>query len=161
MTLIIVPPAAIAPGVYQTFTDATLADLVATAGDSEPAEATFEFGLDFAQVDNRLTSVDLTMRLAINMPEWSNAGSRPAAERNEWARFLRALRYHEDGHIDIFRREAPVTYKKLTASTPGKINEVLGAEKRRIQRLSDQYDTATGHGTKQQTPDGTTVITVP
>jgi len=161
MTLQLIPASAIAAGTYQTFTDATLADLVATAGDSEPAEATFEFRLDFAQVDNRITLVDLQVLLVINMPEWPNAQRRPDPEKNEWQRFLRALRVHEDGHIDIFRRESATTYQRLLAATPATINAVLARERRRIQGLSDQYDTRTGHGTKQQTPHGTTVITVP
>jgi len=162
MTLSILPAGAITPGVYETFTDATLGDLVDNANpNEEPGEATFAFAMNFAQVDNRITTVDLTMRLTIGMPEWPNAANRPDAERNEWNRFLRALRVHEDGHIAIFRREAPATYQKLLAATPGTINRELRSERARIQGLSDDYDTRTDHGRTQQTPHGTTVIVVP
>jgi len=162
MTLSILPAGAITPWVYHTFTDATLSDLVDNADpNEEPGEAKFEFGMNFAQVDNRLTTVDLTVRLTIGMPEWPNGANRPEAERNEWNRFLRALRVHEDGHIDIFRREAPVTYQKLLAATPSTINRELRTEKTRIQGLSDQYDVSNDHGRTQQTPHGTTVITAP
>ena len=162
MTLSILPAGAIAAGVYHTFTDATLSDLVDNADpNEEPGEATFEFGLNFAQVDNRLTTVDLTMRLSIGMPEWPNAVHRPDPEKNEWNRFLRALRVHEDGHIAIFRRESSLTYRRLLAATPATINDVLGTEETRIRGLSDRYDVRTDHGRTQQTPHGNTVITVP
>jgi hypothetical protein len=101
------------------------------------------------------------MRLSIGMPVWTKVAQRPAAERTDWARFLRALRVHEDGHIRIFRAEAPTSYQLLTQSTPDAINDVLAKETARIEALSDAYDHRTDHGQSQQTPHGTTVITVP
>jgi hypothetical protein len=162
MTLRILPAGAISAGVHHTFTDATLADLVDAFDPSEePALAEFAFSMSFAHAGGRLTNVDLTMRLTIDMPVWSKVGRRPQAEQDEWARFLRALRVHEDGHIAIYRREAPITYERLLESTPGAVEALLETERVRIVGLSDAYDTRTGHGTTQQTPHGTTVITVP
>jgi predicted secreted Zn-dependent protease len=162
MALRILPAGAIVASVHYTYTDQTLADLVASMSrHNEPAEAKFEFELSFDHAAGRLTNVELTMWLTIAMPEWTEVGTRPQRERTEWSRFLRALRHHEDGHIDIFRAEAPTAMRALEAATPRTINSVLAAQKRRIQRLSNTYDTQTGHGTRQQTPDGTTIINVP
>jgi hypothetical protein len=162
MTLQILPAGAITAGVHDTFTDTTLEDLVDNADTTqEPGLAEFAFELGFDHANGRLTRVDLTMRLTIDMPEWSNVGRRPQAEQDEWNRFLLALRHHEDGHIAIFRREAATTYRKLLRSRPGTINGVLTREKNRIKGLSRAYDHRTNHGLTQQTPHGTTVITVP
>jgi len=161
MTLRILPAGAITPGVHHTFTDATLADLVANAPNREPALAEFHFDLNYAHANNRITSVDLTVRLTIDMPEWTEVGQRPQAEQDEWNRFLRAVRGHEDGHIEIFRREAPKSYRRLLRARPGTINDVRTAEETRIEALSDAYDHRTDHGRRQQTPHGNTVITVP
>jgi predicted secreted Zn-dependent protease len=162
MTLRILPAGAIAAGVHRTLTDATLEDLVDTAGaDGELARAEFAFALDYDHANGRLTRIDLTVRLTIDMPEWPNSSRRPQAEQDEWDRFLRALRVHEDGHIAIFRREAATTYRTLQRSRPGTINDALAREEERINRLSVAYDHRTGHGRTQQTPHGTTEIQVP
>lgn len=161
MTLRILPAGAITPSVHHTFEDETLADVAANTDADEPALAEFSFEMSFDHEANRITRVELTMWLTIAMPEWTNVSGRPQAEQDEWARFLRALRHHEDGHIAIFRREAQTTYNRLTAATAKTINRVLNTERARIQRLSDAYDHTTDHGRTQQTPHGTTIINVP
>jgi predicted secreted Zn-dependent protease len=159
----IVPAGTITAGTSHTFDAATLRDLAASmAGLDEVGHADFDLALAFStDGGNRLTNVDLTMTLTIDMPVWTQVSSRPEAERNEWNRFHRALRAHEDGHISICRAEAPTTYEKLTKATASTINDVLEAERLRIKRLNDAYDTRTGHGTRQQTAHGSTTITVP
>ena len=105
--------------------------------------------------------MDLTLTLAIKMPVWNHYASRPRVERREWNRVMRALRVHEDGHIDLFKREAPTTLTQLEAASPSTIQTVMKNEKQRIQGLSDAYDRRTDHGRTQRTPHGTTVIDAP
>ena len=159
----IVPAGGITAGTGHTFDGATLRAVVnAMHGMDEVGHADFDLAMNFStDGGERVTNVDLTMRLTIDMPEWTKSAGRPAAERDEWNRFMRALRHHEDGHITICRREAPTTYQRLTRATASTINDVLDRERARIQALNDAYDTRTGHGTSQNTPDGNTVITVP
>lgn len=162
MTLRILPAGAITPGVSRRFQARTLAALADAATDTDEAGyASFRFHLDYRQANDRLTRVDLTMRLRIGMPVWVHRNSRPVAERTEWDRSHRALRDHEDGHIAIFRAEAPTTYDRLLQASPATINTVLAGEESRIQQLSDAYDRSTEHGRRQQSPNGTTVIQVP
>jgi predicted secreted Zn-dependent protease len=161
MTLRFQPPGAITAGVSRRFRERTLADIADASDADEAGSATFRFDLDFRHANGQLTRVDLTVRLRIGMPVWIHRNGRPAAERNEWDRFHRALRHHEDGHIDIFRAEAPASYERLLRATPGTINAVREEEESRIQALSDDYDHRTDHGRRQQTPHGTTVIQVP
>jgi predicted secreted Zn-dependent protease len=127
----------------------------------EAAYAEFDFELSFSTAGNRVTRVDLIMWLTIDMPVWSRVDRSSQAEQDEWNRFVRALRAHEDGHIAICRREAPKTYRKLTRSTPGRINAVLDSEKVRIKALNDAYDHRTDHGRSQRSPHGTTAINLP
>jgi len=157
-----IPATTIAPGVFHTFTDATLKDLVDNLDPkAEAGEAKFRFGMKYTPVADRITNLILTMTLTIAMPRWPNAAKRPKKEQDEWNRFLKALRFHEDGHISIFRREAYTTWDKLLAATPATIDQVLADEETRIQALSDAYDLKTDSGMKQTSPHGTTVITVP
>lgn len=158
----IIPTGTITAGLSHRFREATLAQLVAAAEElDEMGHADFRYALNFGHANGQLTRVDLTMRLTIDMPTWTQAVRRPQAERDEWERFLRALRVHEDGHIAICRPEAPTTYERLLAATPDTINDVLNEETERIRALNRAYDTRTGHGTTQQTPHGTTVIQIP
>jgi hypothetical protein len=159
----IVPAGSITAGTSHTFDGGSLRDVVnAMQGLDEVGHADFDLAMSFStDGGERVTNVDLTMQLTMDMPVWTKAAGRPTGERNEWNRFMRALRHHEDGHITICRREAPTTYQRLTRATASTINDVLDRERARIQALNDAYDTRTGHGTTQNTPDGNTVITVP
>jgi predicted secreted Zn-dependent protease len=162
MTLSILPAGAIAPGVHHTFKQRTLADVSSSmSAMSEAAHADFDLQMSYGHANGRITTVDLTMNLSIDMPVWSGLGNARKAEQNEWNRFLRALRAHEDGHITICRREAATTYDRLLRASPRTINDVLDAERARIQRLNNVYDHQTNHGRAQNTPHGNTVITLP
>jgi predicted secreted Zn-dependent protease len=157
------PSGTVPSSVGRTFTEATLAGVAGNvANHDEAGGAEFRFQMDFQQNGNGLiTGVDLVMHLTVVLPVWQNRDHRPEPEQREWDRFLRALRVHEDGHITIFRREAPTTYRRLKRARPQTIRDVLNAETERIQRLSDAYDHQTDHGRNQRTPHGTTVIQVP
>jgi predicted secreted Zn-dependent protease len=162
MSVRILPTGTVPAGVHHTFNESSLEDVsLAMNGMDEAAYADFEFELSFSTAGNRVTRVDLIMWLTIDMPVWSRVDRSPQAEQDEWNRFMRALRAHEDGHIAICRREAPKTYRKLTRASAGRINNVLEAERVRIKALNDAYDHRTDHGRSQRTPHGTTEIQLP
>ncbi len=142
--------------------DATLRDLARNNAGQELGAANFETSLTYAtDAAGRMSRVDLTFTLSIEMPVWTRYASRPEAERREWDRFYRALLEHERGHIAIFRREAQPAYVRLLAATAATIDSLLDQETQRIQRLSDAYDRQTNHGLRQNSPHGTTVIVAP
>jgi predicted secreted Zn-dependent protease len=162
MSFRILPAGEIVPGVSHTFEEETLEEVAAAVEAlPEAGKADFEFHLDYAYAGSRLTQVDLTMVLTLAMPGWTHVSRRPREEREEWQRFLRALRAHEDGHFEIFRREGAVAYERIRSARAGRINDVRAAEERRIDGLSHAYDLRTDHGLSQKTPHGTTVIQVP
>jgi predicted secreted Zn-dependent protease len=109
----------------------------------------------------RQAEVTLNVRLFLRMPVWTKRGERPKAERDEWDRFYRALRYHEDGHLDLFRREFTKSFERLKRVADDEIQDTLVEEVARIHQLNEQYEHDTDHGRTQQTPFGTTVINVP
>lgn len=163
MTLKIIPSGTVNAGVSHWFKQKTLAQVAqAIVARGEAGSATFEFDPPkYWANGDKLTRVDLKMKLSIKMPKWSRYARRPKAERREWNRFYKALRYHEDGHIKIFRDEAPTTYEVVKKATPDTLQSIFDSEVARIQKLSDEYDERTHHGLKQATPHGTTVIQIP
>jgi Bacterial protein of unknown function (DUF922) len=163
MALTIVEPDAIS-GLSHRLTALTLADLAReiTRVGAGIGAAKWNFGTySWRQGQGGRLDVDLTMTLTILMPVWMNVTNRPGNEKREWRRWHAALRYHEDGHHAICRREAQVMYDRMRAATPSTIGVVFAREKQRIQALNNAYDVQTGHGSTQQTPHGTTVMQVP
>jgi hypothetical protein len=161
MSFRILPAGEIVAGVSHTFHHETLdevADAIVALGEAGKAEFGLHLDFDFR---GRQPQVDLTMVLTLAMPVWTQVSGRPREEREEWQRFLRALRVHEEGHFEIFRREGPVAYEEIRRAGERRIKSVRSAEERRIKRLSKAYDLRTDHGLTQMTPHGTTVIQVP
>ncbi|MFO1049448.1 MAG: DUF922 domain-containing protein [Geminicoccaceae bacterium] len=139
-----------------------MADLAQNMAGQELGAATFETNLTWrSNSAGRLTQVDLTVALGIEMPVWARYSSRPEAERREWDRFYGVLLEHERGHIAIFRREFQTAYARLLTASAATAQGLLERETARIQGVSDQYDRQTDHGRRQNSVHGTTVIVVP
>jgi predicted secreted Zn-dependent protease len=162
MTLRVLPAGAITAGVHHTFNETTLSAVSNSMSQMEEAAKTeFEFEMSFQTAGGRVSNVELAMSITVDMPVWSKVSSRPQAEQTEWNRFLLALRAHEDGHVDICRREAPTAFARVSAARPGNINDVLERERLRIIAVNEAYDRRTDHGRTQNTPHGNTTITIP
>lgn len=105
---------------------------------------------------NHIVAAGVDVAITVTLPHWANATSRPQAERDEWERFMGALRNHEQGHVDLavtYLEHADTLlngYDEHTAATQWQDN--LDA----LQQMSDQYDASNDHGRSA----GTT-ITVP
>ena len=156
------PTGTVSPTPTRRLDDATLADLAQNMAGQELGAATFETNLTWrSSSGGRLTQVDLTVTLGIEMPIWTRYSSRPEVERREWDRFYGVLLEHERGHIAIFRREAQAAYARLLTAAPATVQGLLERETQRIQGVSDQYDRQTDHGRRQNSGHGTTIISVP
>jgi predicted secreted Zn-dependent protease len=106
--------------------------------------------------------LDLILKVTMEMPFWINYSSRPKAEKDEWDRFYKALRYHEDAHHALAKREANTMYLTLRKEkTVANLRSVFQRELNRIQRSSDAFDLKVDHGRKQTSPYGNTIITIP
>ena len=96
--------------------------------------------------------------LQVSMPEWTRFRRRPKAEQDEWTRFYNALRFHEEGHTEIFRRGNADAYRRLNGTPADAVRAGHAQAVSLIQAQSDEYDRLTGHGTLQDTPFGSTAI---
>src|SRR5262249_30212729 len=125
----------------------------------EAAKAGWHFEYSYKSTGSTITDVDLTLTLYMKMPEWSKYSSASEKEQMEWDRFLRALRFHEDGHHDLCRREAKTVYDTLSeAKTLKALKSAYDSEIARVQGLSDAYDDSVDHGKTQTSLHGTTII---
>jgi predicted secreted Zn-dependent protease len=96
-------------------------------------------------------------RITVDLPKWQNFAKAPDADKKEWARFVKCTRTHEQGHADRVRKfmnkDMPAEWKSASAPTVKALKQrlkALGAlVKAKLQEMSDDYDTDTGHGATQ------------
>lgn len=93
---------------------------------------------------------------SVELPRWANFLTASDADREEWGRFMRALRVHEQGHVDLAHRfieNIDPQDRQVTGATMQEIQENLtwlGEELRTsLQIEHDLYDERTGHGATQ------------
>lgn len=127
----------------------------------EVGSASFDVTAIPPETRKRGAEPTVTVTLTIEMPVWAERDRRPKAEQDEWDRFLEALRAHEDGHVELYRREFQKSFKRLKKVAPDELRDETDVEVVRVKRVNKTFDKVTGHGTKQKSPHGTTVIKVP
>lgn len=143
------------------FSSSNLEALASDVADQEEL-ASAEWAINQSWRQNGSTfEVDLDVALTVTLPEWTRAANRPAAEQAEWERVLNVLREHEDGHIDIYRREANRIYRSLLRASPRTIEQVFEQGKARANQLQVAYDRTTNHGRNQRGRHGNAIIQVP
>lgn len=114
-----------------------------------------------------VTSANVRVTLSKQMPTWSNKANRPLAERTEWDRFWNALNFHENGHVGIVREEASTgrgftgAHRLLENHPSSDAQSTMDTLSSSVGDANVAYDATTQHGLTQQTPFGTTVITIP
>jgi predicted secreted Zn-dependent protease len=117
----------------------------------EAAKTEWFADYEFTAPRGRLVSVTVKVRTVVTMPRWAGEASARPAEKNEWNRFLSALRAHEKGHLELVVRQL----KDVDAQLVGK--SIAAARDRWMQALealnatSEAYDRATDHGRRQGT----------
>lgn len=104
----------------------------------------------------RVTDVDVRVRLTVSLPRWTPGSGASSALRQQWNRFLRSLRIHEDGHVQIGRRGAARLREALSGLWAGSCDELEAVVRREGTRILDdlqeahrRYDERTGHGARQ------------
>lgn len=93
---------------------------------------------------------------SVEMPRWANFLAASDADRQEWGRFMRALRVHEQGHVDIAHRfiaNIDAQDRQVTGATMQEIQENLqylaDELQATLQEEHDEYDRRTTHGDTQ------------
>ncbi|MDQ5987046.1 MAG: hypothetical protein CSYNP_02782 [Syntrophus sp. SKADARSKE-3] len=88
------------------------------------------------------------------MPRWADEAKAPQELRNQWHRYLRALKKHEDGHRDIGVSAAAEIEHVIGTLGPevncrsleGKANALGESILEKFRRKEWTYDIITGHG---------------
>lgn len=96
--------------------------------------------------------------LEVSLPRWTRFENESASlpERLEWARFMRNLREHEQGHVDIcheYMNNIPSQLQTLQAQSQQAAGQQLRSyHDRAVQEIEtrfDDYDSRTNHGETQ------------
>lgn len=157
MTLVIAPTA-------RTTYDVSAPDLSGAAdiitAEPEAGRCDWQITYEWDGTNRNGTAAGLTVHLTITirLPHWVEREQASHAERDEWDRFLAALRDHEEGHKQIARAGARALEERLRQTQASDLQTAFDEEQAKIQAQSDAYDRANDHGRKP--PPGTT-ITIP
>ncbi|MEW6690670.1 MAG: DUF922 domain-containing protein, partial [Pseudomonadota bacterium] len=100
-------------------------------------------------------SLSLTLGLVMNLPRWSPPpGAQPRLVA-QWFRYVKALREHEEGHLEI-GREMAHEFKRSLAVTRTRCERLEAAVKSQYEALLARfrardraYDSETAHGRTQ------------
>jgi predicted secreted Zn-dependent protease len=93
----------------------------------------------------------------VELPEWTGFSTASEAEKQEWARFIKKTREHEQGHVDRVKqyveKEMPEVYKKASTATKPALQKQLKKKTAevgdKLKEISDKYDDDTSHGATQ------------
>lgn len=103
-----------------------------------------------------LDPIPWTIRsISVELPQWQNFKTASDADKKEWARFIKSLRIHEQGHVDRVRKfmnkDMPAEWKSARAPTvkavKRRLRQLGGLVKERLKQISKKYDSDTSHGT--------------
>lgn len=125
------------------------------------------FGLTTAETDVRyhtvrsargcrIDGVEVDLRVAITLPAWDPPPNADDTLRRDWARFLHALRRHEDEHGAIAERSATALHRAVSEIRRPTCEDAVAAGRQLVGRLQIEaeaahrrFDEATGHGRTQ------------
>jgi predicted secreted Zn-dependent protease len=104
----------------------------------------------------RLTGPEVELRVTVHLPEWVPPAGADGADVVGFNQYVRRIRHHEEGHVDIARRAARDVYAALAEMPPGgcdalrsrasAVSDSVLADARGRQ---DRYDRETDHGRAQ------------
>ena len=107
-------------------------------------------------VNCQIDRVHVTLDGDILMPRWRNEAQGSAELRQRWAHYYRALKRHEDGHIDHGRELALLVKERLLGLGSRPCERMSGLAQDAFNRLYNNlksrdkaYDERTGHGMEQ------------
>jgi predicted secreted Zn-dependent protease len=163
MTLKIIPVGTVTAEKGHRLQEKTLDDVAKKINQlTEAGSASWSVDYSIPSLENnQIENFIITLSLTMKMPVWANYPNRPEKEKKEWDRFYKALRYHEDQHHELCKRLARMMNQKLLNEKNEKdFKRVFNTEFSKFQTLNDKLDEDSGHGTKQDSPFGPTVINI-
>ena len=111
--------------------------------------------------DCRVDKIKVTTRPYMKVPQWKSSGSFEASMLPNWLRYIKALRIHEDGHIEIglvaaSSFAAHFTYPNAVKAKNCReldvlIRQIYDVAMAKANQENTDYDKRTGHGRTQGT----------
>lgn len=106
---------------------------------------------DFRPETRIVEKITLTLSCKILMPNWPAYRYQKQNIKDSWDNMWKALKKHEDGHVDLFRKATNLLCSKLREldkKRGGEIKKIISEAKDEIQRDHDNYDDKTDSGKK-------------
>lgn len=137
---------------------ATLQEVFGQLDPEEWGRCRWNVDYNYETTGGRVTSVNITLRLTIRMPRWTDgySGASQAAQA-EWQRMITALRGHENHHADIARRWAPIFKDNILGQPGGQAAAKYQQTLNRMEREQRDYDTTSRHGQTEGVSLDTTI----
>jgi len=133
-----------------TYHGETLKDIAAAVPPDESGSVEFDFSV--ATNGDPATDVTLNVTQTLTMPAWAERDKQCPAIQAAWDSFVAALRAHENGHIEINRKEFASAHRRFLGKAADKIDAESAALQKHVRDIQDAYDTRTDHGRKGTPP---------
>ena len=91
----------------------------------------------------------MTLRVVVGFPRWTHPKAAPASLASAWARYVRALARHEQGHVDYAVSHKAAVVRAIKNATCGSANAAALKQLDLIRKHDVAYDKTTGHGATQ------------
>jgi hypothetical protein len=118
---------------------------------------------DWAPIHNVVTrdgvvvSATVKVPVTVLMPKWPGASNLSKAARAEWNRAYAALKSHEQHHVTLVKQYLKDVHKKMIGKTEEEAGAIFTEAVKKLQKASDDYDSATNHGQTEGTDLDTSV----
>ena len=141
-----------------TVNAASLAEAAAVfAGRDEAGETTWKPVHRVVTHDGAVVSATVEVPITVLMPKWPGASGLSKAARAEWKRAYAALQVHEQHHVDLAKQHLRDLHAKLIGKTEAEAGDIFTEAVEKLQKASDDYDTATHHGQTEGTDLNTSI----
>jgi predicted secreted Zn-dependent protease len=93
--------------------------------------------------------MEVTYTITVDFPQWNPPANPSGTLVQSWNRYINALAFHEQGHVDLVMEAVPNFIDTLQTVPCDEINATANAMLAEINQANVQYDEETDHGATQ------------
>jgi predicted secreted Zn-dependent protease len=101
--------------------------------------------------DGNVASATIDVEITVTMPKWPGAAKLNKAARAEWERAFKALKAHEQRHVNLVREKLKGLAEKLVGKSPADAEKTFQDAVDDLKKSSDDYDDISDHGRNEGT----------
>jgi predicted secreted Zn-dependent protease len=104
--------------------------------------------MKYDKATNEVVRIDFKPKCIITLPAWPKYTYLSSQCRDVYEKLIEALKKHEDGHMEIFKKhfEEAVAYFKKTAVKKDEYEQKLEEVDKKLNSEDDSYDNSSDHG---------------